>query len=99
MRNKIYYLLDFHLKCVEFSNYGDKIRQYFCKYVNNELNKFFLEEEQKKLGMFNFDENKLTEFSYGYLERILFDGLDEEKLCQLFENISFVSEKDLRYLR
>lgn len=96
MRNKIYYLLDFHLNCQRFENYSEKITEDFCKYVNNELNKFFSEEEQKQLGMFNFDYIKLRMFSHGYLHKISFDGLDEEKLCQLFHNISYVCENDLQ---
>lgn len=34
MRNKIYYLLDFHLNCQIFENYGEKITEDFCNYVN-----------------------------------------------------------------
>ncbi len=97
MRNNIFYLLDFHLKCSEFANYGDNVIQAFCKHVNNELNKFFSKEEQEQIKMHNFDLNKLIMFSNGNLdEEISFNGLDKEKLCQLFDNISFICEKDLR---
>lgn len=41
MRDKIYYLLYFHKKCINIINYGDDLINKYCIYVNTQLNKYF----------------------------------------------------------
>ncbi len=89
MRDKIYYLLDFHKKCINVVNYDDIINKY-CNYVNTQLNKYFSIEQQLQLKLHNFNYNLLNKIAF---ENISFDNLDEELLCIFFDEISFIGLK------
>lgn len=90
MRDKIYYLMDFHKKCTQIMMYGDELSNRYCDFVNAELNKHFSVEEQKQLKLHNFNYDIIYEFAFGDVDGISFDGLDDVKLFLLFDQISFV---------
>ena len=94
MRNKIYYLLDFHNKCNQIINYGDTIINKYCNYINLLLNKYFSQEEQKQLKMYDFNHELLYKFAFEDVDDISFDDLNEDKLCDFFDKISFVDIKE-----
>ena len=73
MRNKIYYLLDFHIKCATVSGYGNIYQYNFINHVNDKLNEYFSIDEQKQLKLYNFNDYKLFEFAYEVVEDISFD--------------------------
>jgi hypothetical protein len=95
MSNQIYYLLDFHKKCVRIITYDIHTIEEYCKYVNFQLNRWFSIEEQKQLKMDNFDKDKLHQFAYEDVDNISFDGLNITYLDYLFHLISFVDLDDL----
>jgi len=55
MNDQIYYLLDFHKKCIRIITYDETIIDKYCIYVNLQLNRFFTKEEQEQLKMSNFE--------------------------------------------
>ena len=77
MTNQIYYLLDFHKKCVSIIRYGDDIIDKYCVYVNLQLDKYFTDEQQIQLKLKNFNRDLLDKFAYGDVENISFIDLDE----------------------
>ncbi len=91
MRNKIYYLLDFHIKCTSVARYGNEIINNYCNYVNSLLHKYFNVNEQIQLKLNNFDINKLYKFAYDTVEDISFDNIDENTLYIFFEDITTYS--------
>lgn len=93
MRNKIYYLLDFHKKCCEVNNHGEQLINKYCDYVNSMLDKYFSIDQQIQLKLRNFNSELLYKFSFDEVDDISFDGLDDEKLDDFFDKISFVSIK------
>ena len=90
MNDQIYYLLDFHKKCIRIITYDETIIDKYCIYVNLQLNRFFTKDEQEQLKMLNFDKDKLYEFAYSDVKGISFDGLNKKDLYDLFDLISFV---------
>ena len=93
MRNKIYYLLDFHMKCLNVIGYGDDTIEKYCKYVNSLLDTFFSSEQQIQLKMNNFNYELLYKFAFEDVDDISFDNLDENILCDFFDKISFIDIK------
>jgi hypothetical protein len=91
MRNKIYYLLVFHIKCTSVARYGNEIINNYCNYVNSLLHKYFNVNEQIQLKLNNFDINKLYKFAYDTVEDISFDNIDENTLYIFFEDITTYS--------
>ena len=92
---EIYYLLDFHKKCVQVIKYSDKIIDDYCNYINKRLEENFTVQEQKQLKLFGFDKEQLYNFAYYDVENITFDNLDKNKLFKLFNDVSFVDLDDL----
>lgn len=94
MKNQIYYLLDFHKKCSKIITYDKDTIIKYCTYVNFQLNRWFSIEEQKQLQLYDFDHYKLSDFVYDNVDDVSFDGLDENKLYDLFNSISYVDLYD-----
>lgn len=96
MRNKIYYLCDFHLSCEYISRYGEKhIKSYIAEVVIL-LNTYFNPQEQKQLKMDYFNREKFNSIAEGNLpDDISFDGLDEQKLNDFFDKISVMDISNL----
>jgi hypothetical protein len=63
--------------------------------VNVELDKHFSTEEQRQLKMFPFNSITLKQFANGNMHDITFDGLDDDKLYDLFNTITSVEFEDL----
>jgi len=90
MRDKIYYLLDFHKKCQDVIKYSDKTIHKYCEFVIQKLNHYFTTEEQKQLKFININYDFIGNFAYFDIDNIKFDNLDEKNLCDFFEEICFV---------
>lgn len=96
MRNKIYYLCDFHLSCEYISRYSEKHIKLYIAEVVILLNTYFNLQEQKQLKMDYFDGEKFNSIAEGNLpDDISFDGLDEQKLNDFFDKISIMDISDL----
>ena len=93
MINNIYYLLYFHKKCNNIIQYGDNIIKKYCDYVNLKLNKYFSQEQQIQLKLYNFNQDLLYKFAFEDVEDITFDNLNKEILYNFFDEISFVDIK------
>lgn len=93
--NEIYYLLEFHKKCVRISSYGDNVINNYCKFVNNLLNEHFTIQEQKQLKLYEFNPQLLYKIAYYDVEDITFDNLDKNNLFKLFNKICYVDEDGL----
>lgn len=93
MRNKIYYLLDFHKQCNYVIRYRDNTITKYCNYVNLKLDEYFSKEQQIQLKLHNFNHELLYKFAFEDIEDISFDDLNEEILCKFFDEISFVDLK------
>lgn len=90
MRNQIYYLLDLHKKCSLIITYDDIIINKFYNVINYELHIYFSVEEQQNLKLYNFNYAKMYQFVYGDIDDICFYGLDNNKLCQFFDKITYI---------
>lgn len=94
MRNNIYYLLDFHKKCIQIIGYGDFIINKYCEYVNLLLDDYLTDNEQKQLKLHNFNYDLIYKFAFGDVDDISFDGIDKNKLDDFFDKISFIDVEE-----
>ena len=96
MRNEIYYLCDLQYQCARMATYSNSDIEEYIKFVNSKLNEYFTVEEQIRLKLYNFDENLLLDIAnYNLPENISFDGIDKNKLCNFFDEITF--EWDIQF--